>query len=191
MVKEVQIILPVRNHKSFACRQSFLSSGKVVNKHCYRYKQRRVEQGFEDFGTIRRLGEDWQVYDLEKLSDVYNEVPGIRASANIFIKRYQSRKGEVGTKIRCSSHYRFDSGQEFRSLVKNQKREGDQISLSTLPLVNRITEEKTEDVMYLPTINFSENWIALPEVKWFQNVIDGSSTVGILNEDFGKMQLPR
>ncbi|GBO10715.1 hypothetical protein AVEN_265157-1 [Araneus ventricosus] len=132
MVKEVQIIFPVRNHKSFACRHSFLSSGKVVNKHYYRYKQRRVQQGFEDFGTIRRLGEDWQVYDLEKLSDVYNEVPGIRSSANIFIKRYQSRKGEVGTKIRCSSHYIFDSGQEFRSLVKKPKaRRRSNISLYT------------------------------------------------------------
>ncbi|GBN79985.1 hypothetical protein AVEN_86646-1 [Araneus ventricosus] len=91
---------------------------------------------FKDFGTDRRLGEDRQVYDFKKLSDVYSKVPGIRSSANIFIKR--------------------------------------------------ITKEMAEDMRYSLKTNLSENWATLPELKWFQNMIDGSSKGGILNEDFEK-----
>ncbi|GBM08095.1 hypothetical protein AVEN_123005-1 [Araneus ventricosus] len=52
--------------------------------------------------------------------------------------------------------------------------------------MNRITEEKVDEARYLLTTHFGENWATLPELKWFQDVKDGSSEGDILNEDFEK-----
>ncbi|GBM67739.1 hypothetical protein AVEN_188580-1 [Araneus ventricosus] len=102
------------------------------------------------------------------------------------MKRYHCRKGEVGTKIRCSSHYRFNSSQEFRSLVQNRKGEGDQTALSPLPLMNRIMQEKAEDVRYLFAYNPFQRKLGNTSGTEMVTECNGSSEDDFLNENFEK-----
>lgn len=56
---------------------------------------------YSKIGLVKKLGKDWQVYNIEDLQETYNKVAGIKDFKRTIIKKFHSKGGITSTRGIC------------------------------------------------------------------------------------------
>ncbi len=176
-IKSIKITFPVRGHSFLPADRAFGRIEKILKKLPQIKNSEEYEESYRQVGMVKRVGVEWNVYPIKQLATFYNKITGISQAKKIEIKKFATRVGGISTRVRCVSHYRFESKFEvFRSILKKGKNEDDLPELAPQPLIHPVTAEKKKDVLHLLKTHYGENWIDDPGLSWFKPIIFGDSS---------------
>ncbi|KAF6214237.1 hypothetical protein GE061_008976 [Apolygus lucorum] len=187
-VKKVQLTFPVWGHSFLPADRAFGRVEKSLKKISVIAGAEEYEAIYKDFGVVKKVGEDWKMYDLKKLLNTYQKIKGISNSKRIVIEKFTTSKNAIVTKVRCLSHFRFSSTtEEYRRIIKRGRNEEDLPMLTEILLGNALSSEKKKDVLHLLQSHYGENWRSFPELQWYQRVCesrdDSTSTEEAVDEE--------
>lgn len=131
---------------------------------------------YKEVGTVKELGNDWVVFDIKELENVYSKIKGISDVKRLIVSKHISRTGSVFTKVQYFTNYKFSSSVELansRTIVKKNKVEGS-VVLKELPLKHTLSSEKKKDVIKLLEKQFGTEWESIPDLLWYKKVFEES-----------------
>ncbi|KAF6212106.1 hypothetical protein GE061_012626 [Apolygus lucorum] len=174
-IQKIQVTFPTRGHSFLPADRAFGRVEKRLKNINVITNNNEYDAIYEEFGSVKKLGEDWVVYDIKHLEQIYQKIKGISQTKRLCIKKIRSRDGTVSTKVLCCANYRFDSMTEnFRSIVKKGRSD----SLENLPEIHTslaLTEEKKRDVIHLLKTHFGADWRDQPNLTWYANVLENAA----------------
>ena len=112
---------------------------------------------YKEVGTVKEYGNDWVVFDIKELENVYSKIKGISDVKRLIVSKHISRTGSVFTKVQYFTNYKFSSSVELansRTIVKKNKVEGS-VVLKEMPL--KPYQVKRRNM----SLNFSRNNLGL------------------------------
>lgn len=171
-VTDLILHFPVRGHSYLPADRVFGRAEKILKKHNVIITPKEYNRFYNQVGQVRKLGVDYQLYDIKNLLETYNKIVGIKDLKRIFLKKFNSKNG-VTVKLKGSAFFKFDDNEPFVSIVKRGRNEK-RCSLNILPLGNRISSEKKNNVKTLLAKQFNYDdvqWENLPELIFYKNIL--------------------
>lgn len=172
---------PVRGHSYLPADRVFGRVEKMLKKHSIIHNPEEYHKYYRKVGRVRKVGKDWQLYDIKNLSTTYNKITGIKDFKKICLKKIVNKEGQSTVQYKGSAFFNFDEMKPYGSLIKRGRSEAN-CNLNLLPLGNAISEEKKNNVKSLLEKQFNnENvqWQEMPELNFYKKILShNTSQVG-------------
>lgn len=180
-LKDITLFFPVRGHSFLPADRVFGRLEKEIRKKSVITSKDEYQNIFEEFGNVRRLGEDWVLKDLKSLEAHYKKLDGIQSLKRIkFLKKRV--RGTYTVEVKTHETYRFESSEKPVPMLKKGKRHP--LSLDDLELGQRpLNEKKKKDIKNLLTKQFGEEWFSLDELKWYKELLIDDPNCGIAEDE--------
>nr|CAH7746213.1 unnamed protein product [Callosobruchus chinensis] len=164
-IKTIILHFPVRGHSFLPADRVFGRAEKVLKRHTVIVNPEEYNELYKKIGEVKRLGKEWDLFDIKGLSEIYNKVSGIKDFKRCFIKKSVYNNG--------TPFYRFADGVSSQvTLLKRGKRDNN-FRVKKVPLGNDISEEKKENVKYLLDAQFNKDnvcWEREPQFEFYKKV---------------------
>lgn len=174
-VKELILHFPVRGHSYLPADRVFGRVEKQLKKLVVISNPEGYNSVYSNVGEVKILGTDWRLYDIKKLQQVYNKVPGIKDFKKISIQKFRSTNDSCAVKYKGSAFFRFeDLTSQYASLLRKGQT-GKNIKLDEKMLGNSISDEKKKNVRTLLEKQFNNDevkWETLPELEFFKKILE-------------------
>lgn len=108
---KIIMYFPVRGHSFFPADRVFGRVEKKLRKHPTILSTEEYADIYRNFGVVKELGKDWELYNIKSLETKLKEIVGISEYKRIYIQKTvtkdrQNQKTEV--KIKCHKNFRYD-----------------------------------------------------------------------------------
>ncbi|CAG5047638.1 unnamed protein product [Parnassius apollo] len=131
---------------------------------------------------VCELGKDWCLYNIKGLETNYKKLVGIQSMKKIIIKKCKSSQGrQLNCVVKASPNYRFDSGEQFISLLKRGRRHPRNIE--QIQEDRGLSAAKKNDVTSLLTKQFGADWENLSALEWYKQILSCSRNIAEQNEE--------
>lgn len=127
---------------------------------------------YRKHGDLKLLGNDWALSDIKSFSEFLRPIKGIQNLKRIYFKRSENGRQCV---LKIFENLRFESEEKYMSYLKRGKTFPR--TLRSIPLGNKISQEKKADVAVLLEKQFGENWREKDELNYFKRVLDETESV--------------
>lgn len=171
-VTEITLTFPVRGHSFMAADRSFGRVEKILRKNPVITSKDEYIKIYNEVGTTKTLGKDWQIYDIKGLENIYKKVAGISDTKRISLKKIRkANQSTTEIKVTTYNHYRFQSGTEVgHSLLKKGKQD-DQVPLNQVKYKHCLPDKKKKSLRHLMQENFGNNWESRADLIWYKNLL--------------------
>lgn len=171
-LKEVKLYFPVRGHSFLPCDRVFGRVEKDLRKYPFLPNKEMYFEIYRKHGDLKLLGNDWALSDIKSFSEFLRPIKGIQNLKRIYFKRSENGRQCV---LKIFENLRFESEEKYMSYLKRGKTFPR--TLRSIPLGNKISQEKKADVAVLLEKQFGENWREKDELNYFKRVLDETESV--------------
>ncbi|XP_045457147.1 uncharacterized protein LOC123667235 [Melitaea cinxia] len=180
-VKEIQLFFPVRGHSFLPADRLFGRIEKDVRKIPVITTREEYFEIFSKHGRVCELGKEWCLYDVKGLENHYKKLVGIQGMKKIIFKKCKSSQGrQLNCVVKSSPNYRFESGEQFISLLKRGKRHPRNIE--QIQEERGLSLAKKNDVTSLLIKQFGADWENLSALEWYKQILSCSRNITEQNE---------
>lgn len=171
----IAVIFPVRGHSYMPADRIFGQIEKKYRKRSEIMLKEDYEEILKEVGTVRRLGEEWVLWDVKTMSDANcKKLTGISNMKRILIKKEINTKTKNKViKVKMEENYRNDDiSKQFMTIMKK----GSLISCVTvdkLPLENKVKPLKLKNIETLLTL-YDEDWQTIKKFAFYKNILEKS-----------------
>lgn len=169
-LKSITICFPVRGHSYLPADRVFGRVEKELRAYSVLKSPQKYYEIYSKFGKVRKLGDDWKVYDFKQALAVLKKIDAISDAKRILFKR-TSRGGVC---MKTEQFYRNDDfGTKYQTLLKKGTTL-EMIQLREVPLRRDIKAKKVVSLLKLLVQLGGDNWSSDPELAWLREVLPGS-----------------
>lgn len=174
-LKRIQLVFPVRGHSFLPADRVFARIEKDLRKVAIITKKEQYCEMYSKHGNVRTLGEDWNLYDVKKLSQYLKPINGIQNMKRIYFKRSQNHRQCL---LKTFDNFVFEGAECYISYLK--KGRTFPATLESIALGNKISSEKKRDITNLLVKQFGEAWRDFEDLDFFKTLLDEERpTLGI------------
>lgn len=166
-INSITIFFPIRGHSYMPADRVFGRAEKILRKHSVLKTPESYYDLYSQIGEIRKLGEDWKLYNIKAAEPILNKVQAISAAKRILIKKSADNRILMKSELLYRSD---DPTKKYDSLLK-QGHTMDQITLPEVPLVHTIKEKKLQSLHKLLIELSGPNWPRDPQLLWFEPIV--------------------
>lgn len=170
-LQEIRVTFPVRGHSFLPADRAFGRLEKKLRVMEVILNEQEYLKIYEEVGTVKVLGKDWQVQDYKALNKDLKNFTGIKDMKRIIFKK--DTHGVVKMKMELS--YRCDDpSKKFEAITKRGKNLK-AVKLEEKELKNNVKEEKIKNLKTLLSL-YDENWEQDERLNFFKKFFDGART---------------
>lgn len=175
-IKEIIMYFPVRGHSYLPADRVFGRVEKNLRKTEEVLNPEAYIKIYKESGIVRILGEDWFIKNYKDLKIILKQIDGISDMKRIFLQKC-IKNGNVDVKIKLEPTYMFDdtSKQPMAITKRGRTLMRDMQDRCIIPLLNRMKEEKKNDVRNLLCARFGQDWednIPLSSLMFFSHALN-------------------
>ncbi|CAH1101892.1 unnamed protein product [Psylliodes chrysocephalus] len=112
---------------------------------------------YSEFGTVKELGIDWNLYDIKNLQDCLKKIVGISDYKRILIKKSHDKIGRDILKVQCHQNFRMAILNEVPQQILKARKEVPTV-LEEIPLTRFLPEKKKKSLAHLMAQQFNTTW---------------------------------
>ena len=120
-VKELILHFPVRGHSYLPADRVFGRVEKKLKNLVVIANPEEYNLVYSQVGDVKKVGVNWRLYDVKKLQETYNKVPGIKDFKRISIKKFPLKNNQFTVKYKGSAFFRYeDISNSYGTLLKKR-----------------------------------------------------------------------
>jgi hypothetical protein len=191
-IEEIELIFPLTGHSFLPADRVFGLIERILKKKTAIITREEYYKVFERFGTLQKLGRDWQSQDWKVLAK-----ENTKTAAQLHFKISMCRRiiltktQRGGVQIWGEQTYNADQGVCKPFQKKNSRLHNAPIPM--IPIGVPVKAEKLVDVQRLLAKHFGDEWSSRAELQWYSSVLEaGGLSVGVSDEcecsEFGSLE---
>lgn len=173
-MQSIVLHFPVRGHSYLPADAVFGQVDAKIRKIDTILTKEKYWDIYSQFGVVKKIDVDWQLFDVKGLSVSLKKLTGIQEFKRIFIKKFKTRDQGIVIKVKGVPFYRNDDEtQQFNTLLKKRcifRR----LALKTIQIGRSLPKEKIRDLNNLLQKYGGENWESVEDLKWYKNVLQNA-----------------
>lgn len=178
-IRKIKLFFPVRGHSFLPADRVFGRVQKELTRHPIITTPEEYTEYYSQFGTVKKLGSDWKLYNIKELETVYKKITGIQNLKRITFVKTTNNRNQLQCHIKTFENYIFTSDNESDTklyLLKRQKSLNN-FTLTEIVIQKHLNLKKKNDVRNLLVKQFGEEWAENQELSWYVSIMNNSNDV--------------
>ncbi|CAH2003243.1 unnamed protein product [Acanthoscelides obtectus] len=169
-LNEIQLTFPVRGHSFLPADRVFGRVEKSLRKNPTILSKDEYFEKYSEFGTVKELGIEWNLYDIKNLQVCLKKIVGISDYKRILIKKSRNKIGQDIVKVQCYQNFRMEILNEVPQQILKKRKEVP-IVLEEIPLTRSLPEKKKKSLAHLMAQQFGTTWENNENLAWYKNIL--------------------
>lgn len=170
-IKEIQLTFPVRGHSFLPADRVFGRVEKCLRTNPTIISKEEYLEIYSQFGTVKELGVDWNLYNIKNLQNCLKKITGISDIKRIIINKSCNKNGEAIVKVQCHQNYRYSYLNEIPQPILKSRKEVPKV-LEEIPLMRSLPEKKKKSLAHLLAQHFGPTWENDERLVWYKNLFN-------------------
>lgn len=171
-VKVISLTFPVRGHSFLPADRVFGQAEKYLRQNPTIIDKAGYFEQYEKIGKVKKLGSEWELYDVKSLGNSLKNLPMISEKKRIILTKKILKNGAIKIEVQGHEFYRFEEDVTKYTLLKKGCKWINILNnpLKNIPLVHPISSPKKKDVAELLNILFGKEWTKDSNLEWYKKV---------------------